>query len=738
MFKCSFNSLFLALALSAPLAMTFAQPTLAQMPQPSTVAATISASETKATSNTVVKAERTDFTETIHGVKVADPYRWMEDIDSVQTRSWIEAQRQKTDAYMSTVPNRQAVRQYLEKLQNYPRFGAPTYEAGKYFYYYNSGLQNQSVLYMSESADKLGEPILDPNTFSKEGVSALTDAVPSPDGKFLAFAIAKSGSDWNQIQVLDLTTGQIISDMVKWVKFSTIVWDGASSGFYYSRYPEPAQDSNALAGENKYHSLYFHKVGQTQAQDQLIYGNPQNPDISVYGNASEDHKWLCIEVSHSQNDNVAILAKDMTDPNSHFITLPNAFQAKFSIIGIKDDTLYAFTDMKASNGRIVSVKLTNNVIDAPWKEVIPQTKESISSVSFVGGHIFVNYLHDASSRVSEYNLDGQFIREVKLPGIGSVSSFHGKQNSPKAYYSYTSFNTPAVIYAYDIASGKSSVWHQPKLSFNPNDFVTKQVFVKSTDGAKVPLFITHRKDVKINGDVPTLLYGYGGFAIDMTPGFSTRTMTWMQMGGIYAQASLRGGNEYGESWHIAGTKTQKQHTFDDFINCAQWLIDNKYTNSERLAINGGSNGGLLVGACLNQRPDLFGAAVPQVGVMDMLRFHKFTIGRYWTGDYGDVNKLKEFEALYKISPYHNVKEGATYPATLVTTGDHDDRVYPAHSFKYAAALQHAQAGPAPILIRIDSKAGHGAGKPISKRLDESADILSFIAQALGMKKINLK
>lgn len=736
MFKRNFNFLLLALALSAPLAIRVSLPVSAEpLSQPAAIASVAKGSKV---TNSNVQAERTNFSETIHGVKVADPYRWMENIDSDQTRTWIEAQRHKTEAYMSKVPNRQAIRRHLEKLQNYPRFGAPTYEAGKYFYYYNSGLQNQSVLYMSDSADNLGKPILDPNTFSQEGVSALTDAVPSPDGKFLAFAIAKSGSDWNQIQVLDLTTGKITADLVKWVKFSTIVWDGNSSGFYYSRYPEPAQDSNALAGENKYHSLYFHKVGQTQAQDQLVYSNPQNPDVSVYGSASEDHKWLCIEVSHSQNDNVAILAKDMTTPDSHFITLPNAFQAKFSLIGIKDDTLYAFTDMKASNGRIVSVKLTNNIIDAPWKEVIPQTKESINSVSLVGNHLFVNYLHDAASRVSEYNLDGQFIRQVKLPGIGSASTFHGKQNSQTAYYSYTSFNTPSIIYAYDIASGKSSVWHQPKLSFNPNDFVTKQVFVESSDGAKVPLFISHRKDLKIKGDVPTLLYGYGGFAIDMTPGFSTRTMTWMQMGGIYAQASLRGGNEYGEAWHVAGTKTQKQHTFDDFINCAQYLIDNKYTNSERLAINGGSNGGLLVGACLNQRPDLFGAAVPQVGVMDMLRFHKFTIGRYWTGDYGDVNKPKEFEVLYKISPYHNVKEGTAYPATLVTTGDHDDRVYPAHSFKYAAALQHAQAGKAPILIRIDSKAGHGAGKPISKRLDESADILSFIAQALGMKKLDLK
>ncbi|MGM9992916.1 MAG: prolyl oligopeptidase family protein [Candidatus Bruticola sp.] len=736
MFKCNFNYLLLALTLSSSLIYLNYAPAAAQPLSPSAPSSACIDSGSSQANN--IKAVRTDFSETIHGVKVADPYRWMEDIDSLQTRRWVEAQQKHTETYLKNLPNRQAIRNCLDKLQNYPRFSLPINEAGKYFYYYNSGLQNQSVLYMSDSADQLGSPILDPNTFSQEGVAALTDAVPSPNGRYIAFSVAESGSDWNTIKVLDLHNGKITTDLVQWVKFSTIVWNGEGTGFFYSRYPEPAQDTNALAGENKYHSLYYHQVGQSQNQDRLIYSNPDNPDISVYGYGSEEHKWLCIEVSHSQNDNTAILAKDMSDPNSHFITLPNSFQAKFSIVDIQDGTLYAFTDMKAPNGRIVSIKLTKNIIDSPWQEVVSPTKEAISNVSSVGNRLFINYLHDAASRVFEYNLNGQLIREVKLPGIGTASSFSGKHKSTTAYYAYTSFNSPSVIYAYDLNSGKSSVWHKPQLSFEPNDFITKQVFVNSSDGAKVPLFITHRRDLKIDGNVPVLLYGYGGFAINMTPGFSARTMAWMQMGGVYAQASLRGGSEYGEAWHIAGTKTQKQHTFDDFINCAQWLIDHKYTNSRRLAINGGSNGGLLVGACLNQRPDLFGAAVPQVGVMDMLRFDKFTIGRYWTGDYGDVNKPKEFEALYRISPYHNIKPGESYPAVLITTGDHDDRVYPAHSFKYAAALQEAQAGKAPILIRIDSKAGHGAGKPISKRLDESADILAFIAKALNMDNIDIR
>ena len=682
-------------------------------------------------------AKPTDFSETIHGVKVADPYRYMENIDSPQVKAWIALQRNKTERYMSEVPNRVAIRNYLKKLQDYPRFGAPFREANHWFYFYNSGLQNQSVLYMTDSPQSEGQAILDPNTFSKDGTAALTDTVPSPDGRYLAFSVAQSGSDWNSIQVLDLQTKKNTQDRVDWVKFSNIVWDANCSGFYYSRYPAPKESSETLAGVNEGHALYFHRLGTSQDEDELIFDNPDNPNISIYASRSEDCRWLCLEIAQSHNKNTALLVKDTSSPNTHFLHLPNAFEAKFSPVAIKDGVLYAITNYKAPNSRLVKVKLTNNIINTPWEEVIPQAKESLEGISCVGGHFFANYLQDAASKVLEYDLDGKQIRQVQLPGLGSVGSFSGKLGDTTAYYSYTSFNTPSVIYAYDIPSGQSTIWHKPNLSFDPDDFVTKQVFVPSTDGAKVPLFITHRRDLKINGDTPTLLYGYGGFSISMTPYFSTRTMTWMQMGGIYAQASLRGGSEYGESWHIAGTRTQKQHTFDDFINCAQWLIDNKYTKPSRLAINGGSNGGLLVGACLNQRPDLFGAAVPQVGVMDMLRFHKFTIGRHWVGDYGDVDKEAEFKTLYKISPYHNIKPGTKYPATLITTGDHDDRVFPAHSFKYAAALQAAQAGDAPILIRIETKAGHGAGKPIAKRLDENADILSFIAKALGMKDVGI-
>lgn len=686
----------------------------------------------------VTKAERTDFSEEIHGVKVADPYRWMENIDSAKTQAWIAGQRNKTERWMINAAGRGKIRAHLDDLQNYARFSRPYCESGKYFYAKNTGLQNQDCVYMSDSPDKEGKLILDPNTLSKDGTVALTRYAISPGAKYMAYSLASSGSDWNTIKVIDLESGQALEDTVSWVKFSTIVWNKDGSGFYYSRYPAPEKSSETLGGVNAGHTLCFHKLNTAQKQDKIVFANPDNPDLSVYGGSDDDHEWLIIEASHSRDDNTAILAKRMDDPNSQFITLPEAFKGQFSFVDIKDGKLLAMSDFQAPNRRLLSIKLTENIIDAPWEEVVPEAKDTLSGVSCVGGKIYANYLHDACSKVLEYDAGGKLLKEVRLPGLGSVSSFSGKQKDKTAYYTYTSFNTPAVIYAYDTESGESNIWHKPNLSFNPDDFKTEQVFVDSNDGARVPLFISFRKDVKPNGDIPTLLYGYGGFAINMTPGFSTRTMTWMQMGGIYAEACLRGGAEYGEKWHEAGTKTQKQHTFDDFINCARYLIDHNYTKPSRLAINGGSNGGLLVGACLNQRPDLFGAAVPQVGVMDMLRFSKFTIGRYWTADYGDVDKKDEFEALYKISPYHNIKDGTKYPPTLITTADHDDRVFPAHSFKYAAALQHAQGGDAPILIRIESKAGHGAGKPIRKRLDENADILSFIATALGLKEVNFK
>lgn len=729
---------FSMLAIALALSLTCSLPAFAALP-----GSGAPTPKEKVTSKMVATASPSDFgpsdfQETIHGQVVADPYRWMEDIDSPRTKAWVERERQKAESYLAKLPHRAEIRQYLEKIQNYPRYSLPTLEAGRYFFTRNSGLQNQSVLYMSSTADGQGQVILDPNTLSKDGTVALTNYEVSPGAKYLAYSTAKAGSDWNEIRVLDLATKETLKDKIEWVKFSTIVWDREGQGFFYSRYPAPESGQSAtIGGLNEGHTLYYHRLGQPQSADQVIFSNPDNPDLSVYGASSEDKRWLIVQISQPQNDNTALLVKDMTNPQGQFITLPNSFQARFDLVDVYKDRLFVRTDWQAPKGRVLSVKLTNNVITTPWEEVIPQSEEPLSQVSCVGGKLYANYLHDATSRIKEYTPEGEFIKDLQLPGLGTVSGFYGKNDAQTAYYAYTSFNTPAVIYAYDIASGKSTIWHQPQLNFDPQQIVTKQVFVPSSDGAKVPLFISYRRDVKLDGQVPTLLYGYGGFAIDMTPGFSTRAMTWMQMGGIYAQASLRGGAEYGEEWHRAGTKTKKQHTFDDFINCAQWLVDNKYTKPQRLAINGGSNGGLLVGACLNQRPDLFGAAVPQVGVMDMLRFQEFTIGRYWMGDYGDVKKPEEFATLYKISPYHNIKPGTKYPATLVTTADHDDRVYPAHSFKYAAQLQRLQAGPAPILIRIDSKAGHGAGKPIAKSLDETADILAFIAQALGFKDLRL-
>lgn len=680
---------------------------------------------------TYPKARRTDYTELIHGKNVADPYRWMENIDSPETKAWIKAENEVTEKYMSKLPERKAIRARLDQLSNYEKYGCPWKEGGRWFYFHNSGLQNQSVLYTMNSLDGSPRALLDPNTFTKDGTAALSSIAVSPDGKYLAYGVADAGSDWNTWHVLDIETGKKLPDKLEWIKFSDASWDKEGKGFYYSRYPAPTPGEN-LKAANRFHVLYYHKVGTLQADDKIVFGFPDNPDMFVQGSVSDDGKWLIINAENPANGNTATIVRDLTAPGEKYTDIPGAFSSKTYPIEVCNDKLLLFSNQNAPNYRVLSCDLSKGS-NLSVKEFIPESKNSLESVSQVGNSVFAFYLQDASTKVLHYDLDGKLLGEVPMPGIGSASGFKGKQADTETFFRFTSYTRPPSVYKYDLASREVTLWKQPKLTFDPDKYETTQVFFESKDGTKIPMFLSKRKDLEPNGELPVLMYGYGGFSISLTPGFSVTGVSWMEMGGVYAVVNLRGGNEYGEAWHKAGTKTRKQNVFDDFIAAGEWLIANKYTNPSKLAIMGGSNGGLLVGACLNQRPELFGAAIPQVGVMDMLRYQKFTIGSHWVGDYGDVANNAEFRTLFAISPYHNVQSEVPYPPTFITTADHDDRVFPAHSFKYAAAMQNAQSGPAPILVRINTRAGHGAGKPLSMRLDETADILAFIKHSLNMK-----
>lgn len=677
-------------------------------------------------------AKRINHQDTYHGIKVADPYRWLEGLESPATKSWIASQNETTAKYFNNLRGRKVLQQHLETLQNYERTSAPRKRGENYFYTYNSGLQNQNVLYVTNKLGTKGRVLLDPNTLSKDGTVALDGLSISPDGQWIAYGLAESGSDWNVWRVRNVASGQDLPDKLEWVKFSSASWTKDSLGFLYSRYPAPTPGQD-LKAQNQGHTVYYHRIKTGQADDKVVYGFADHPLWCVSGSVSEDGRWLIISGEPNDNDNTVILVHDITKPESGFRQLPNGLKAKFYPIEVEDGRLFVYSNYQAPRFRILSIDLEAPLGKYTWTEVIPQQTDAMETASRVGDKIFVNYLHNACSKIVAYNFDGSNAGEVSLPGLGSAGGFEGLRQDTKTYFIFTSYNSPSSIYEYDLSSGKTSLYLRPKVSFNPDDYETKQVFFTSKDGTQVPMFISSRKDLKPNGNIPVLMYGYGGFSISLTPGFSTMGMTWMEMGGAYVVVNLRGGSEYGEEWHLAGTKTQKQNVFDDFMAAGQWLIDNGYTRRERLAIMGESNGGLLVGACLAQHPEMFGAAVAQVGVMDMLRFSKFTIGAHWTADYGDVDKLDEFKALYAYSPYHNMQKGINYPATLITTADHDDRVFPAHSYKFAAAMQYAQTGNAPVLIRIETKAGHGAGKPIAKRLAESADVLAFLAKTLRMK-----
>ncbi len=667
-----------------------------------------------------------------HGTKVADPYRWLEDLDSADTKAWVEAENKLTFSYLNEIPERARIKERLTKLWNYERFGTPSKHGSRYVYTKNNGLQNQSVLYTVTSLD--GEPklLLDPNKLSTDGTVALGGNAFTDDGKLMAYGLNTSGSDWQEWRVRDVSTGEDLPDTIKWVKFSGASWAKDGKGFFYSRYDEPKAAGNQLSALNEFQKLYFHKLGTAQSEDALIYERADHKDWLFGGGVTEDGRYLVINVSQGTDVKNRLYFKDLYAKDAPVIKLLDDFDASYNFIGNDGPVFWFLTNLGASRSKIIAVD-TRKADRTNWKTLVPEAAETIDSVNVVGNRFVVSYLKDAHTQVKVFDLNGKYIRDVEFPGLGTAGGFGGKRADMETFYSYASFTAPATVYRYDMKTGQSTIFRQPKVDFNPADYETKQVFYTSKDGTRVPMFITHKKGLKLDGQNPTYLYAYGGFNISETPAFSVSNLVWMEMGGVYAQASLRGGGEYGEDWHQGGMKLKKQNVFDDFIAAAEWLIANKYTSTPKLAVGGGSNGGLLVGAVLTQRPDLFGAALPAVGVMDMLRFQKFTIGWAWASDYGSSDDPQFFKTLYAYSPLHNVKAGTHYPPTLITTADHDDRVWPGHSFKFAATMQAAQAGDAPILIRIETKAGHGAGKPISKTIEEVADRWGFLTRALDMK-----
>lgn len=677
---------------------------------------------------TYPKAEKVDTVDVYFGTEVADPYRWLENDTSAATAAWVEAENKVTNEYLAQIPFRKQLLERLTNLANYEKIGAPFKKHGKYYFYKNDGLQNQSVLYVQDSLE--GEPrvFLDPNKLSDDGTVALTGLSFSHDGKYAAYTISRSGSDWTEIYVLDTATGQLLDDHIEWAKFTGAAWQG--DGFYYSAYDAPVKGKE-FSNVNENHKVYYHKIGTPQTEDKLIYQNPAYPKRFYYTGTSEDERILFVYESGAGRGN-NLFIKDLKKANAPFIQLTTDFDYQYSPIEVIDNNVYIFTNYGAPKNRIMVADINNPKLEN-WKELIPEMESVLSSAEVIGGKLFLTYDKDASNHAYVYSQKGEHMHEIKLPSLGSVG-FSGTKDDKECFFVFTSFTTPGTIYKYDMDKNSYELYRAPKVEFNSDDFVTEQAFFPSKDGIMIPMFLTYKKDLERNGNNPVFLYGYGGFGISLNPGFTTSRIPFLENGGIYAQVNLRGGSEYGEEWHIAGTKMQKQNVFNDFISAAEYLINNKYTNPDKIAIVGGSNGGLLVGACMTQRPDLFKVAIPQVGVMDMLRYHKFTIGWNWASDYGTSEDSQEmFEYLKGYSPLHNLKPGTKYPATMVTTADHDDRVVPAHSFKFAATLQECNDGTNPTIIRIDSKAGHGAGKPMAKVLEEQVDIYGFIMYNLKMK-----
>lgn len=671
---------------------------------------------------------REEVVEEYGGVQVADPYRWLEAMDSDEVKNWVAAQNQLTFEFLAKIPERQIIGARIKKLWNFVRFGLPIKEGGKYFFTRNSGLQAQPPLYVADSLNATPRLLLDPNTLSKDGTVATSGYTPSPDGKYLAYSVQSGGSDWQEWRVRDVKTGKDLPDKIEWSKFSGCSWSKDGKGFYYSRYDKPA-DGKALADTNYYQKLCYHRLGTPPSKDQIVYQRPDEKEWGFDGTATDDGRYLIITVWQGTDPKTRVFYKDLRDKSLRVRELLTKHDARYEFIDNDGPVFWFLTDKDAPNARVIAVDIRKPTV---LKTAIAEQKQVLESATMVGNRFFASYLKDAKSVVRIHSATGKALREVELPGIGSANGFGGKRTDKETFYAFTGFTMPNTIYRFDVGTSKSSVFKKPTVAFDPTSYETKQVFYKSKDGTRVPMFIVARKGVRLDGTNPTLLTGYGGFNASMSPYFSVINLVWMEMGGVYCLANLRGGGEYGKAWHDAGRLLNKQNVFDDFIAAGEWLIANKYTSSPKLAIEGGSNGGLLVGAVLNQRPDLFGAAIPSVGVMDMMRFNKFTIGWAWESDYGSPQDPKYATVLHKYSPYHNVKPAA-YPPVLVTTGDHDDRVVPLHSYKYTAALQAAQTGPGPILIRVETRAGHGAGKPLQMVIDEYADMYAFLVKVLDMK-----
>ena len=674
-------------------------------------------------------AKKTDTVDVYFGHQVADPYRWLEDDNSPETEAWVEEENAVTFEYLNKIPFREQLKERLTEIWNYPKYRVPFKKGDRYFFYKNDGIQNQDVLYTMKDLEDEPVVLLDPNKLSEDGTVALANVSISKNGKYLAYSISRGGSDWNEIYVMEIESGKILSDHVKWVKFSGISWKG--DGFFYSSYDEPDEE-DVLSGQNRFHKVYYHRLGMPQSEDVLIFDNPEEPLRNYYGYATEDEQFVIVTETESTSGNALYAAKADDVGNLEFKKIADGFDYDYYVLDHINDKLIIQTNHEAPKGKIITVDF-NDPVTEKWTDLIPEKKDVLEMTGLFGGKLYVQYLKDASNRAYFYTLDGEFVNELELPAIGTISGFNGNKEDTIAFYGFTSFTFPSSIYIYDIENNSSEVYKASELKFDSEAYETKQVFFESKDGTEVPMFIVSKKGIKLDGNNPTILYGYGGFNISLTPSFNIGRVAFLEQGGIYVMVNLRGGGEYGEEWHEAGMKMNKQNVFDDFIYAARYLIKEKYTSSEKLAIIGGSNGGLLVGACMTQEPELFRVAIPIVGVMDMLRYHRFTIGWAWATDYGRSDESEEmFQYLYAYSPLHNIKEGVDYPATLAITADHDDRVVPAHTFKFMATLQEKNSGKNPVLIRIETRAGHGAGKLTSKQIEEAADIYSFIMFNLGM------
>ncbi len=673
---------------------------------------------------------KSDHVDNYFGIEVADPYQWFENDTTEQVRQWVEAQNEVTHHYLDSIPYRDKIEDRLTELWDYPRYGVPFHKGPYYFYFKNDGLQPQSTLYIQNGLDGETRVFLDPNKLSEDGTVALTAMSVSKDYKYFAYGIARNGSDWNEFYVRDIESGQDLPDHLKWIKFSGIAW--YKNGFFYARYDKPTSGS-VLSGKNEFHKIFYHTIGTNQSEDKLIYWDPDHPERSFGAQVTDDQRFLLLYGSESTSG-TSLYFKNLAKDDAEFTAIDRSFDYEYEVIGNVGDSLYIFTNYKADNYRLVAIN-TNDLNESNWMEVIPEKEIKLRNVEIAGGKLLAQYIQDVVSKAYLFDLNGKFVNEIELPGPGTMSGFRGELTDTTVFYSFTSFLYPSTIFKYDIATNKSEIFREPEINFNRDDYESYQVFYESRDGTKVPMFITHKKDLVKDGNNPTLLYAYGGFNISITPGFSVSNLVFLENGGVYAVPNLRGGGEYGEAWHKAGMRENKQNVFDDFISAAEYMIAEGYTSSDKLAIRGGSNGGLLIGACMTQRPDLYKVALPAVGVMDMLKFHQFTIGHHWVEEYGSSDDSTQFRYLIAYSPLHNIKESVEYPATLVTTADHDDRVVPAHSFKFISTVQEKYKGNNPVMIRIETKAGHGAGKSTEKLIKEYADIWSFVFDNLGITPI---